>query len=334
MAIVTLVGSGAWLNGHRIALDLKERSKAALARDGLTYVEPHVNGLTIDLIGPREDRKAAESAVRAVPGVRRTTWVDGPDFIVVRPLDLTVTVDHRVLRVRGKLPNHEYDGILLAAADEAFGDHSDVEVEFGTTTLKNVDVAMAATADIVRTLASTVRSAEMLVSDKEIDIDAECFTEAAEKQLDAALDRASSAGLKVKAGKKRTVRAGSPEDLQQSLDDLLGRAGINFETNSFTVDGPSQAVLATAVDVLQAFPESTVEIAGHADNRGSASTNMELSLQRAEAVARFLVDNGVANDRLTAKGYGDTMPIADNATPEGQRSNRRIEFHVKGTAQA
>jgi outer membrane protein OmpA-like peptidoglycan-associated protein len=331
MAVLTLVGAGAWLNGRRIATDLAERSQTALTRKGLAYVEPHVNGLTVDLIGPREDRMAAEQAVGGVKGVRRTTWVDGPDFVVAHTLDLTVTVDHRVLRVRGKLPNHEYDDVLLAAADEAFGDQSDIELEFGSTKAKKVDAAMNATADIVRTLASTARAAQMLVSDKEIDIDAECFTEEAEKKLDEALARASAAGLKVKAGKKRTVRAGSPDDLQQSLNDLLGRAGINFETNSFIIDGPSQTVLLTAVDVLHAFPEASVEIAGHADNRGSAVTNLELSSHRAEAVMNFLTDNGVAADRLSANGYGDTVPIGDNETDEGQRANRRIEFHVKGT---
>ena len=64
------------------------------------------------------------------------------------------------------------------------------------------------------------------------------------------------------------------------------------------------------------------------DNTGNASANQKLSQARADAVARQLVDDGVGKDVLTAKGYGQDKPVADNGTEEGRAKNRRIEFTV------
>jgi hypothetical protein len=69
-----------------------------------------------------------------------------------------------------------------------------------------------------------------------------------------------------------------------------------------------------------------IEVAGHTDSMGSDAYNMKLSQQRAGAVRNFLISKGVAADRLTAKGYGESQPVADNATREGRIQNRRVEL--------
>ena len=71
-----------------------------------------------------------------------------------------------------------------------------------------------------------------------------------------------------------------------------------------------------------------IEVAAHADSDGSAEQNLKLTQERAEAVVDYLVDAGVKRELLTAMGYGEDNPIADNATEEGKRANRRIEFAV------
>ncbi|MEZ5558585.1 MAG: OmpA family protein [Pseudomonadales bacterium] len=74
------------------------------------------------------------------------------------------------------------------------------------------------------------------------------------------------------------------------------------------------------------------EVAGHTDARGDSAMNQKLSQRRAEVVVRYLVQSGVAPDKLRAQGYGETQPIADNATPEGRAANSRVEFRVLGAS--
>ncbi len=107
--------------------------------------------------------------------------------------------------------------------------------------------------------------------------------------------------------------------------------GIFFDVNKTTIKPESRAALADAAKILTDNPTIRVEIQGHTDSQGSAEYNLRLSEGRAAAVVAYLVQNhGIAASRLTARGYGLTMPIADNSTPEGRALNRRVEFVILG----
>jgi outer membrane protein OmpA-like peptidoglycan-associated protein len=71
-----------------------------------------------------------------------------------------------------------------------------------------------------------------------------------------------------------------------------------------------------------------IEIGGHTDNTGDKAKNKTLSMNRAKAVKDYLVSKGIDATRLTAVGYGDSAPVADNGTPEGRAQNRRTVFKV------
>ena len=95
------------------------------------------------------------------------------------------------------------------------------------------------------------------------------------------------------------------------------------------IPGYSYDFLRQAAAAIKALPSGTVvEIGGHTDNVGDAASNLQLSQQRAEAVRNFLVNQGVDQAMLTARGYGETKPIASNDTEQGRFRNRRIEFTV------
>ena len=102
--------------------------------------------------------------------------------------------------------------------------------------------------------------------------------------------------------------------------------GVNFESGSAAITPDSYSVLDQVVKSLKAYPEVRVEIAGHTDNVGKDDYNLVLSQKRAESVKQYLVNAGLSADRLVAKGYGESTPIASNATPAGRADNRRIEF--------
>jgi outer membrane protein OmpA-like peptidoglycan-associated protein/tetratricopeptide (TPR) repeat protein len=103
---------------------------------------------------------------------------------------------------------------------------------------------------------------------------------------------------------------------------------IFFETNKFQLDPKSQAELDKIVQLLNDNPTLKVEISGYTDNVGKPSDNLSLSNNRAKSVVSYLIGKAIASQRLVAKGYGETKPVADNATEEGKAKNRRTELRV------
>ena len=102
--------------------------------------------------------------------------------------------------------------------------------------------------------------------------------------------------------------------------------GLAFEVGSAEFTAGSTTYLDGIVAMLVAAPASTVEVGGHTDSSGPADLNRDLSRRRAESVRRYLLDHGIAADRVAAVGYGEDYPIADNATAEGRAANRRVEL--------
>jgi len=82
------------------------------------------------------------------------------------------------------------------------------------------------------------------------------------------------------------------------------------------------------VQFLKDNPLTKLEIQGHTDNTGTLAANTKLSQLRANSVVNYLVKSGISKERLFAKGYGPSMPIADNVTKEGKAQNRRVEMKV------
>ncbi len=104
--------------------------------------------------------------------------------------------------------------------------------------------------------------------------------------------------------------------------------GVYFDTDESILTEKSQHILNGVVDTLLKHPELTVNVFGHTDDRSSHDYNQKLSVLRAESVRDYLVDSGIASERLFIKGFGYDQPVADNSTPEGRATNRRVELHI------
>ena len=104
--------------------------------------------------------------------------------------------------------------------------------------------------------------------------------------------------------------------------------GVKFDFNAATLTPNAEIVLQDVIDTLAGQPSMTVQVAGHTDSKGLAAYNVRLSEERAVSVKEFLVENGIDAGRLTAIGYGESQPIADNGTEDGREANRRVEFSV------
>jgi outer membrane protein OmpA-like peptidoglycan-associated protein len=110
---------------------------------------------------------------------------------------------------------------------------------------------------------------------------------------------------------------------------ILQLEGANFNTAQATLTAEGSRKVAEAAKTLQANPTINVAVEGHTDSRGSDSYNQRLSERRAQTVADTLVKNGVSRSRLTAKGYGEARPVADNTSAAGMARNRRVEIVVR-----
>jgi outer membrane protein OmpA-like peptidoglycan-associated protein len=105
-------------------------------------------------------------------------------------------------------------------------------------------------------------------------------------------------------------------------------SGILFATGKSNLNTSSKVSLVNFSTSLKNTPETDVTIYGHTDNTGSRSINEKLSNQRAESVAKFLIENGVHGARLTTEGKAYDEPVADNSTSEGRAKNRRVEIYI------
>lgn len=114
------------------------------------------------------------------------------------------------------------------------------------------------------------------------------------------------------------------------LDDIspLRLDGVLFEFDKATLTPESIHTLDAAVVVLQQSYAKLIEIAGHTDSMGTDDYNMNLSQRRAEAVRGYFITRGIAEERLRARGYGESQPVDTNDTDAGRAMNRRVELHI------
>ncbi len=104
---------------------------------------------------------------------------------------------------------------------------------------------------------------------------------------------------------------------------------VYFDTSRASIKPRSHSVLDQVASVMKAHPDiRRLRVRGHTDARGSEKSNLKLSQQRAVSVKEYLVNQEVEAERLSARGYGETHPIASNDTAEGRAKNRRVEFHI------
>jgi OmpA-OmpF porin, OOP family len=104
--------------------------------------------------------------------------------------------------------------------------------------------------------------------------------------------------------------------------------GVEFATASATLTEGSRPILDAVADDLKLHPLVRVELQGHTDSRGADAYNLDLSQRRADSVRDYMIARGVNASRLEAMGYGESQPIADNATKAGQAENRRVVMKV------
>lgn len=122
------------------------------------------------------------------------------------------------------------------------------------------------------------------------------------------------------------VDIGPADDGQSILVNLP--EGVTFDIGSYTLRPEFRATLDTIAQSMTQYPDSLIDVYGHTDSTGSDAFNQTLSENRAQTVANYLTMRGVSAARIRSQGFGKTMPVANNATEEGRRRNRRVEIKI------
>jgi outer membrane protein OmpA-like peptidoglycan-associated protein len=130
----------------------------------------------------------------------------------------------------------------------------------------------------------------------------------------------------------RRELAGTGVNVERQGDNIVLQmpGDVTFDTNRYEIKPQFYTVLNDVAGTLNKYPQTTVDVVGHADSTGAADYNQGLSERRAGSVAEYLVTaGGVMRERLAVAGKGSTAPLADNATPDGRAKNRRVEIVLK-----
>ena len=116
------------------------------------------------------------------------------------------------------------------------------------------------------------------------------------------------------------------EDIKEKI--RLAAKGILFESGKDIIKSESFENLNVLAEILKEYKEAKVVIEGHTDSQGEDADNLVLSQKRTESVKSYLVSKGVEGSRMSAVGYGESKPVADNSTAKGRASNRRVDFKL------
>ena len=124
-------------------------------------------------------------------------------------------------------------------------------------------------------------------------------------------------------GTKASVSQTDDNQLKLSLP-----SDISFNPGRYDIKSGLRPILDHLAITLIRYPETTVNIIGHTDSTGSDAVNNPLSVNRAKATRDYLMERGATDDRINIEGQGSSEPIADNSTPSGRATNRRVEIYV------
>jgi OOP family OmpA-OmpF porin len=327
---------------------LEERVATALSAAGYPGLDVEVSGQRAVLRGVVEeegDIAAAREAARTAAG-RGGAWAGGITSVDVsgvrvgafdRPYMWSARRDGARVVLAGAAPSAHARAQLVAAARQAFPTAQVVDqmhVAGGAASPHFTDVAR----DAVRALAG-LNPGEARIVDARIafmgdggqaGVDALRAVFAAPPAPFHARLAVTIDGLDVEHPELQglNLASGDAETCERAFDRLMERNVINFAAGSATIDPSSRRLLDSLGSVALRCDRFSIEVAGHTDNQGEREANLQLSRQRAEAVANYLAEQGVARTRLIARGYGPDRPRVSNATPTGQAINRRIEFYV------
>ncbi|MFZ0759807.1 MAG: OmpA family protein [Candidatus Sulfotelmatobacter sp.] len=241
------------------------------------------------------------------------------------------------------------EGVRLADEQQASADAQAQSQMQADVAIQQKDQAQAATvqADLdaatARTDAVDAQAATAQAKSEMADSQAASATAVSAAQADAEQSRLSAQQAQLNAQQADTDKAAMRAKLSEQLNSILhtrdsarglivSMSDVLFDTGKFSLKPGAREKLAKVAGILLAYPGLNIEVGGYTDNVGGDAMNQTLSENRADSVRDYLVQEGVATASVSAKGFGNTLPVSSNDTAAGRQENRRVELVVSGDA--
>jgi OmpA-OmpF porin, OOP family len=327
---------------------LEERVRAATAAGGHTSVSVEMEGQRALLSGlaPTDDAKvAAERAAFSAAGPGGAWWggvtAVTNEIQVGRPVSPYTWSARRqgdLVVLRGHVPTKSARVRIKASADKLFKSpaQDETSVSAGAPADGRFDDVVVAALNQIKDL----RRGEVRIVDQRVTIIGDGPAQQADT-IRAALANLikapyvvevdvtdAAAGLGIPELKNIDLSNAQPADCQAAFATVMQTNVIEFDSGLAVISPASRELLVNLARLARRCDAYTIEVVGHTDDRGDRDMNMNLSRQRAQAVIDTLSAEGVAADRMSARGEGSNYPRADNRTAAGRAKNRRIEFLV------
>ncbi len=181
--------------------------------------------------------------------------------------------------------------------------------------------------------ATAQRAAELAQKQaEEIRLKAEAELAAARQQQQALQSKVAEAEAAAAAARAELLRQLNVvlQTRESARGLIVNMSDVLFDTGQWALRPAAREKLSRIAGIVMAHPGLKLEVEGHTDSVGDDASNLTLSERRADSVRKFLLQNSVPADTITSKGFGESMPAADNLTADGRRTNRRVELVVSG----
>ncbi len=339
IALVLLLWLCMGQHAPAIEQDLVTRTDDSLNAVGINWSHVGIDGRDVTLMGTAPStalRDKAGEIVRSVYGVRTVDnriAVEKPTLSAAAvpppvPYEIGFIKDESGVIVNGMVPDEESRAAVIAAASQHIGvDKVQDQLEI----VSGAPVGWLSAAEGIAAILDQFVSMNATLVDTDLRLAGIVDSDSTRTDVEQAISDSLAAG-----GYRHQYDIAVPApatiateiSCQQQFEKLLAERKIHFETARAQIAPESYSLLDDLARVASECREAKIEIEGHTDANGSEQMNRKLSQARAESVVEYLTAKGVAADRLSAAGYGESRPVADNKTEAGRAKNRRIEFNV------
>ena len=309
----------------RIEAELLAQGRQRLEAGSFDPATLAVGGRDATLAGvvrSEPERARIVRLVAEIPGIRR---VDDR-LRLPEPVRFELDRSAGAVALKGRLPNQARRDAIVSRARELWGAETSADELTVDRAVEEPDW-LDGLPDALRSFSRRTENGSFVIDGGELTIGGRMYAESARQAL---LERLGVYLPGLEVSDRSEVRPpATAAELQSTLDTAVLLRTVEFASDSAELTALGRSVLDEIFELLSGQRAVRVAISGHTDDQGDEDYNLDLSRRRARAAGDYLAARGLAADRFETAGFGESQPIADNATPQGRHRNRRIEFAVQ-----